>query len=222
MKKMWCITEITAEYRRRMYRILNLYAKPYNRSIPVVCFDETSKQLLSDSRKPIPMKPGSPEKYDYEYKREGTCNIFTAVEPKAGKHYVKVTDHRKRKDFALFMKWLILTKYKRAKRVMIVLDNLNTHFVKSFQETFSAKIVDKLLKKVSFVHTPKHASWLNMAEIEINMMSRECLGRNIGYQNEIAKEVAAWCRQNNIDKRKINWSFTKQKANRKLSKHYVS
>jgi hypothetical protein len=218
---MWCITKITAEYRKRMYRILNLYAKPYNQSFPVVCFDEKSKQLLSDSRKPIPMKPGSPEKYDYEYKRNGTCNIFTAVEPKAGKHYAKVTDYRKRKHFAIFMKWLILTKYRKAKKVMIVLDNLNTHFVKSFQETFSPKIATKILKKVSFIYTPKHASWLNIAEIEINMMSRECLKNNIGYQHEIVKVVDAWTRQNNIESRKINWSFTKQKADRKLSKHYV-
>ena len=219
---MWCITEITAEYRKRMYGILNLYAKPYDKRFPVVCFDEKSKQLLSDSRKPIPMKPGSPEKYDYEYIRNGTCNIFTAVEPKAGKHHIKVTDHRKRIDFAYFMRWLILTRYKSAKKVKIVLDNLNTHFVRSFQETFSPEIVDRIMKKTTFVYTPKHASWLNMAEIEINMMSRECLSRNIGSQDEIINEVAAWCDQNNYDKRKINWSFTKQKADRKLSKYYVS
>jgi hypothetical protein len=219
---MWCITEITAEYRKRMYGILNLYAKPYDKRFPVVCFDEKSKQLLSDSRKPIPMKPGSPEKYDYEYIRNGTCNIFTAVEPKAGKHHIKVTDHRKKIDFAYFMRWLILIRYKSAKKVKIVLDNLNTHFVKSFQETFSSEIVDKIMKKTTFVYTPKHASWLNMAEIEINMMSRECLSRNIGSQDEIINEVAAWCDQNNYDKRKINWSFTKQKADRKLSKYYVS
>jgi hypothetical protein len=120
------------------------------------------------------------------------------------------------------MRWLILTRYKSAKKVKVVLDNLNTHFVKSFQETFSPEIVNKIMKKTTFVYTPKHASWLNMAEIEINMMSRECLSRNIGSQNEIVKEVAAWCLQSNLDKGKINWSFTKYKADRKLSKHYVS
>jgi DDE superfamily endonuclease len=187
-----------------MYRILKLYAKPYDKRFPVVCFDEKSKQLLADSRKSIPMKPGSAEKYDYEYIRNGTCNIFTAVEPKAGKHHIKVTDHRKRQDFAQFMRWLILTRYKNAKKVRIVLDNLNTHFVKSFQETFPTGNVDKILKRTTFIYTPKHASWLNMAEIEINMMSRECLRRNIGSQNEIVNEIDAWCKQNNFDKRKIN------------------
>jgi DDE superfamily endonuclease len=219
---MWCITKITAEYRKKMYRILKLYAKPYDKRFPVVCFDEKSKQLLADSRKSIPMKPGSAEKYDYEYIRNGTCNIFTAVEPKAGKHHIKVTDHRKRQDFAQFMRWLILTRYKSARKVRIVLDNLNTHFVKSFQETFPPEIVDKILKRATFIYTPKHASWLNMAEIEINMMSRECLSRNIGSQNEIVNEIDAWCKQNNLDKRKINWSFTKHRADKILSKHYVS
>jgi hypothetical protein len=120
-----------------MYRLLSLYNKPYNPAIPVVCFDEKSKQLLEDSRTPIPMKPGQVKKYDYEYRRKGTCNIFVAVEPKAGNHFIKVTDQRTRKDFAEFMKWLIDKKYKQAKKVMIILDNLNTHFKKSFHETFS-------------------------------------------------------------------------------------
>ena len=216
------ITKITAEYRKRMYRILNLYAKPYDKRYPVVCFDEKSKQLLADSREPIPMKPGTAEKYDYEYIRNGTCNIFTAVEPKAGKHHIQVTDHRKRKDFAQFMRWLILTRYKSAKKIKIVLDNLNTHFVKSFQETFSPEIVDKIMKKTTFIYTPKHVSRLNMAEIEINMMSRECLSRNIGSHNEMVNEVNARSKQNNFDKRKIYWSFTKYKADQKLSKYYVS
>jgi len=219
---MWCIAKITAEYRKRMYKILNLYAKPYDERFPVVCFDEKSKQLLSDSRTSIPMKPGSPEKYDYEYKRNGTVNIFAAVEPKAGKHYARVTNQRKRKDFAHFMKWLILVKYKKAVKVMIVLDNLNTHYVKSFQETFTPEIVKEIMSKVKFIYTPKHASWLNIAEIEINMMSRECLMRNIGTIDEITKEVGAWCVQSNVEKKKIKWSFTKQKADSKLSKHYVS
>lgn len=219
---MWCITNITDEYRKRMYRILKLYAKPYDKRFPVVCLDEKSKQILADSRKPIPMKPGSPEKYDYEYVRRGTCNIFAAVEPKAGKHHVQVTDHRKREDFAKFMRWLILTRYKSAKKVNVVLDNLNTHFEKSFEETFSPAIVEKIMNKTTFVYTPKHASWLNMAEIEINMMSRECLSRNIGSKKEIVSETSAWCNQNNLDKRKIHWSFTKYKADKKLSKHYVS
>lgn len=219
---MWCIAEITPEYRKRMYEVLDLYNEPYDPLFPVVCFDEKSKQLLEDARKPIPLKPGGVLKVDYEYKRNGTCNIFAAVEPKAGRHHIKVTDCRKREDFAVFMKWLIEQRYSGATKVRIVLDNLNTHFEKSFYETFTAQETKKLLKKIRFVYTPKHASWLNMAEIEINIMDKECLDRNIGSKKELERELKIWCAQNNKEKRKINWSFTRKKADKKLSKHYVS
>ena len=148
---MWCITEITPEYRKRMYRILGLYAKPYDERYPVVCVDEKSKQLLEDSRPAIPMKPGSLAKYDYEYKRKGTCNIFVAVEPKAGKHHITVTDRRTKIDFAIFIKWLIAEHYVNAKRVYVVLDNLNTHFAKSFYEAFSPGEARQLLRKIRFI-----------------------------------------------------------------------
>ena len=205
-----------------MYRLLALYNKPYDPSYPVVCFDEKSKQLLEDSRTPIPMKPGSLMKYDYEYRRHGTCNIFVAVEPKAGKHHIKVTDTRTRTDFARFMKWLIVTKYRKAKRIMMVLDNLNTHFAQSFYETFPIDECERFLKRIKFVYTPKHASWLNMAEIEINLLDHECLGRNIGNRVYLENQVAVWANQNNLDQRRIFWSFTKYKADKKLSKYYVS
>ncbi len=219
---MWCITEITREYRKRMYRLLNLYNKPYDPEFPLVCCDEKSNQLLEDSRTPIPMKPGRAQKYDYEYRRNGTCNIFVAVEPKAGKHHIKVTDQRTRKDFALFIKWLLDDKYKQAKKVLLVLDNLNTHFKKSFSETFSVEECTRLLKRVKFIYTPKHASWLNMAEIEINLLQQECLNRNIGNRCELEKQVNAWCNENNEETRKIYWTFTRYKADKKLSKYYVS
>jgi len=219
---MWCITKITQEYRKRMYRLLDLYNKPYDPKIPVICFDEKSKQLLEDSRTPIPMKPGSVKKYDYEYRRNGTCNIFVAVEPKAGKHHIQVTDHRKRKDFAQFVKWLIDKKYKKVKKIKMVLDNLNTHFKKSLYETFSKKECNRLLKRITFIYTPKHASWLNMAEIEINLLDHECLDRNIGNRQELERQVDTWCVQNNLARRKINWSFTRYKADKKLSQYYVS
>ena len=205
-----------------MYRLLALYNKPYDPSYPVVCFDEKSKQLLEDSRTPIPMKPGSLMKYDYEYRRHGTCNIFVAVEPKAGKHHIKVTDTRTRTDFARFMKWLIVTKYRKAKRIMMVLDNLNTHFAQSFYETFPIDECERFLKRIKFVYTPKHASWLNMAEIEINLLDHEYLGRNIGNRVYLENQVAVWANQNNLDQRRIFWSFTKYKADKKLSKYYVS
>ena len=205
-----------------MYRLLNLYNRAYDPKFPVVCFDEKSKQLLDDSRTPIPMKPGRVQKYDYEYRRNGTCNIFVAVEPKAGKHYIKVTDHRTRKDFALFIKWLIDEKYKQAKKVLMVLDNLNTHFKKSIYETFSVQECIRLLKRVKFIYTPKHASWLNMAEIEINLLQQECLNRNIGNRCDLEKQVNAWCNESNEETRKIYWTFTRYKADKKLSRYYVS
>jgi len=219
---MWCISEITPEYRKRMYRILGLYAKPYDERYPVVCVDEKSKQLLEDSRPSIPMKPGSLAKYDYEYKRKGTCNIFVAVEPKAGKHHITVTDRRTKIDFAFFMKWLIVEHYANAKRVYVVLDNLNTHFAKSFYEAFSLGEAKQLLRKIRFIYTPKHASWLNMAEIEINLLEQECLSRNIGNRQKLEKEIRVWSEENNYQKRKIYWSFTKYKADKKLSNYYVA
>ena len=222
LKRMWCITAITKEYRERMYRILDLYKESYKKNFPVICFDEKSKQLLEDSRKPIKLKPGSTEKIDYEYKRNGTCNIFAAVEPKAGRHIVKVTDQRTRSDFAMFMKELVDKEYKEATQIRIVLDNLNTHFEKSFYETFSKREANRVLKKIQFIYTPKHASWLNMAEIEINMMDKECLDRNIETKQKLSEELNAWCKQKNQDKQKIHWRFTKSKANKKLSKHYIS
>lgn len=205
-----------------MYKVLDIYKEPYNRGFPVICFDEKSKQLLEDSRKPIPLKPGSIAKYDYEYKRNGTCNIFAAVEPKAGRHFIKVTGQLTRQDFARFIRWLVDKKYRHAKTIRIVMDNLNTHFEKSFYETFSKQESRRILKRIQFVYTPKHASWLNMAEIEINMIQKECLSRNIGNREKLSAELQAWSNQNNKDKRKIYWRFTREKADKKLSKYYVS
>ena len=219
---MWCITAITPEYRERMYRILDLYKEKYNKQYPMICFDEKSKQLLEDSRKPIPLKPGSPLKCDYEYKRHGTCNIFAAIEPTAGRHFIKVTDRRAKSDFAVFIKDIVEKEYKEAIKVRIVLDNLNTHFEKSFYEVFSNRQAIRILNRIQFVYTPKHASWLNMAEIEINMMNKECLDRNIKSRKLLENELRAWSNQNNIEKRKIKWSFTREKADEKLSKYYVS
>jgi hypothetical protein len=219
---MWCISEITPEYQKRMYTVLDLYKEAYNKDFPVICFDEKSKQLLEDARTSIPMRPGRAEKTDYEYKRNGTCNIFAAVEPKAGKHFIKVTDHRTRIDFAEFIKDLVENNYKKATKIRIVLDNLNTHFEKSFYEAFSVQKAKKLLKRIQFIYTPKHASWLNIAEIEINMMDVECLDRNIRSKEQLEKELETWSRINNEEKRKIHWRFTSKKADKKLSKYYVS
>lgn len=204
-----------------MYKLLDLYARKYNVQYPVVCVDEKSKQLIEDVRKPIAMKPGSPEKYDGEYKRNGTQNIFVAVEPLAGKRYIKVTDQRKKTDFAKYVKELI-SLYPNAKKILLVTDNLNIHFSNSFYETFSEKEAESILNKIKFFYTPKHGSWLNMAEIEINMMDKECLDRRIGQKEILKNEIAAWAKQRNKEKIKINWTFTKKKADEKLSKYYVA
>ena len=204
-----------------MYDLLNLYGYAYNAQYPVVCMDEKSKQLLEDKRRIIPMKPGSPEKYDGEYKRMGTQNIFVAVEPLAGKRYIKVTEQRKKVDFAQFIKELA-TFYPEAKKIRLVADNLNTHFESSFHETFNVREADALLEKIEFHYTPKHGSWLNMAEIEINIMDRECLSRRIGQKNILKKEIALWAKQRNKERKKITWTFTKKKADKKLSKYYVA
>ncbi len=218
---MWCIAEITLEYRERMYRLLDLYEEQYDPKRPVVNVDEKSKQLIEDIRKPIRMKPGSVAKHDYEYKRNGTRNIFVAVEPKAGKRIITVTRTRKKNDFANFVRDLVKNEYGQATEIRMVLDNLNTHFEKSFYETFSKKEAKELLDKITFCYTPKHGSWLNMAEIEINIMERECLGKKIGSEKLLKQRIKAWAKERNKEKKKINWTFTRQDADRKLSKHYA-
>jgi hypothetical protein len=219
---MWCIQEITQEYRDRMYALLNLYKQDYNKFQPVICVDEKSKQFLEDSRKPIAMQPGSPCRYDYEYKRKGTCNLFVAVEPKGGNRIVKVTKTRTKPDYAHFIKELLEKHYPEATSIKLVSDNLNTHFATSFYETFSKKQANKLLERIEFYYTPKHASWLNMAEIEINVMDRQCTGGRIESQREMKKEVNAWVRKRNRNKKMIEWKFTRQDADKKLSNHYVA
>ena len=184
---MWCIANITPEYRKRMYDLLNLYEKPYNSKYPVVCIDEKSKQLIGENRTPIPMKPGSPGKYDYEYKRNGTRNIFVAVEPKAWKRKIQVTRRRTKKDFAKFVQELIKD-YSGATKIHIVLDNLNTHFESSFYETFDKKEAKRILKRIVFHYTPKHASWLDMAEIEINVLSNQCIAGRISTEEQLIKQ----------------------------------
>src|SRR5438034_3286334 len=219
---MWCIQEITSDDRERMYRLLNLYKQLYDPLLPVICIDEKSKQLLEDSRRPIPAKPGSQEKYDYEYKRKGTCNIFLAVDPKGGLRYVKVTDTRAKADFAYFIKDLVNIHYPGAKYIRIVLDNLNTHFIGSLIETFGKREANKLMKRVQFIYTPKHASWLNMAEIEINIMDRQCTGGRIESQEKLVSDLYVWSKYRNRNRKSIEWKFTRQDADKKLSRHYVA
>lgn len=219
---MWCIARLNEEYRTRMYGLLDLYAVPYREREPVVCIDEKSKQLLKDMRTPLPLKPGVAAKQDYEYKRAGTCNLFVAVEPKGQRRIVEVTARRTKVDFVDFVGRLLKAVYARAAKVHLVLDNLNTHFRSSFEEVLGHKAAAVLLRRIEFHYTPKHASWLNMAEIEIGILERQCLGRRLKDQVTITLEVAAWQRRRNADHCGIVWSFTRQDADQKLGRHYVS
>lgn len=220
---MWCIGRITVEYRERMYDLLGLYAKPYDTNEPVVCVDEKSKQLLEQTRRPLPATaPGRIAKEDYEYKRAGTRNLFVAVEPKAGHREVAVTRRRTKQDFVEFVQHLAGKVYAQVRKLHIVLDNLNTHFRASFEEVMGAPAAAVFLARVEFHYTPKHASWLNMAEIEIGILDRQCLGRRIGDEARLCSEVQAWEQRRNEARRRIDWKFTRQDADQKLSRHYVT
>lgn len=219
---MWCIGALSDEYRQRMYALLELYARPMSLAEPVICIDEKSLQLIGDSRERLPMAAQSPAKQDYEYVRNGTTNLFVAVEPKGGKRVVSVTAHRGKADFVAFISKLLTGAYAKARRIHLVLDNLNTHFRKCFDDVLGLQAANKLLRRVEFHYTPKHASWLNMAEIEIGILARQCLDRRIPNCNALQTEVDAWQQARNAQRRTIEWSFTRQDADRKLGRHYVS
>lgn len=219
---MWCIGRITAEYRDRMYALLALYGRAYSEKEPVVCVDEKSKQLLRQTRATIAGQPGQCAREDYEYRRAGTRNIFVAVEPKGRYRCVAVTARRTKVDFVAFVKNLLETVYQTAVTVHLVLDNLNTHFRKAFVDVLGETAAAALLSRVEFHYTPKHASWLNMAEIEIGIMDRQCTGQRIATAELLQRELAQWQERRNAAGRGIEWKFTRQDADRKLSRHYVS
>jgi hypothetical protein len=211
---MWCIGRITAEYRERMYDVLALYAKPYDVQEPVICLDEKSKQPLAAS-------PGHLAREDYEYRRAGTRNLFVAVEPKGGRRVVEVTRQRTKPDFVGFVQSLVNGVYASARRIHVVLDNLNTHFRASFEQVLGVEMAGEFLARIEFHYTPKHASWLNMAEIEIGILDRQCLGRRIGSEHYLKDEVKAWEQRRNEAGCRIEWTFTRQDADQKLARHYV-
>ena len=219
---MWCIGKLTEEYRRRMYDLLGLYAKPLRCDEPVICIDEKSLQLLGHSRAPLPMAAHAACKQDYEYKRNGTANLFVAVEPKAGQRVVSVTEQRTKVDFVAFVGDLLSRAYATARRAHLVLDNLNTHFRKCFDDVLGKRAAALLLRRVEFHYTPKHASWLNMAEIEIGILSRQCLDRRIPSRQLLRSQVDAWQQARNALRKTIEWTFTRQDADHKLGRHYAS
>ncbi len=220
---MWCIGVLTEEYRQRMYALLELYARPLSKTEPVICIDEKSLQLIAHSRAALAMTAAhGATKQDYEYVRNGTTNLFVAVEPKGGQRIVEVTEQRGKIDFVAFVGDLLTHAYAKARRVHLVLDNLNTHFKKSFEDVLGKRAAAKLLRRVHFHYTPKHASWLNMAEIEIGILSRQCLDRRIPSRQLLQSEVNAWQEARNDQERTIQWKFTRQDADQKLGRHYVS
>jgi hypothetical protein len=202
-----------------MEQVLDIYERPYDPEYPVVCFDERPCQLLGDILMPIPMKPGRVERQDYEYKRNGTCAVLMAVEPLAGFRNVNVSAQRTKKDYAEFMKSLAAS-YPDAKKIVLVQDNLNTHNPSSFYETFPAAEAFALAQRFEMVYTPKKASWLNMAEIELSALSKQCLDRRIAEMKILAAEVNSWTKRRNRVKARISWNFTKNDARKKLSRLY--
>jgi len=206
---MWCIPKLDAKYIARMNDLLELYAKPQDPEEPVICLDEKSKQLIEDVRLCLPVAPGHGKRVDHHYKRNGTRNIFVAVEPKAGRRIIQVTQRRKREDYAQFLAE-VLAQYPAAKKVHVVHDNLNIHSPEKLPEFF-CKTPD-LLKKAVFHPTPVHASWLNQAEIEIGAMDRQCLDRRIPDEVTLQQEVDAWTDERNQRGVKIRWTFTREKA----------
>ena len=219
-KKMWCIPKVDAEFVARMEDVLDLYAEEPDEKRPVVCFDETPRQLIGEARVPVAAKPGKTARFDYEYVRNGTANVFMFVDVNRPWRHAKVTDRRTCADFAECMRELVDVHYPGAERVRVVMDNLSTHSAAALYETFDAVEARRILRRLEIHYTPKHASWLNMVEIEIGVMVSQCLDRRIPRKEILVKEVKAWERRRNRDKARINWLFTVDRAREKLGRAY--
>ena len=203
-----------------MEDVLSLYEEPYDAKRPVVCFDEKSVQLVAETRVPSAVRPGRPQRYDYEYERKGTANIFMAVEPLGARRYVKATERRTKVDFAHQMQTLLDVHYPEAECIRLVCDNLNTHKPASLYEAFPPAEARRLLQRLEFHYTPKHASWLDMAEIELSVLSRECLDRRIPDKETLERETAAWQANRNQAGIPVKWRFTVQNARTALTDLY--
>jgi hypothetical protein len=223
LKKGWCLPEgPSADFVAAMEDVLEVYHRPYDANRPVVCMDEASKQLIAEVREPLPARPGSVAKQDSEYERRGTANLFMAVEPLAGKRTVQVTDRRTKVDWAQFIKFLLLTMYPEAAVVVLVMDNLNTHGIGSLYEAFDPATARALASRLEIHYTPKHGSWLNMAETELSILSRQCLDRRIESKDILTSEVATWQNNRNARQCTIDWQFTTADARIKLKRLYPS
>lgn len=205
-----------------MEDVLDLYAQPYDSRFPVVCFDESPYQLIGEVRQPCSSQPGKPQRYDYQYQRNGTCNLFMFFEPRAGWRHVEVTERRTKQDFAHCMQQLVDGYYPEAEVIRVVVDNLNTHTPAALYETFVAAEAHRLLQRLEFHYTPKHGSWLNMVEIEFSVLAGQCLQRRLPDKATVQREIAAWERQRNDAKATVQWRFTTDKARTKLLRLYPS
>ena len=202
-----------------MENVLEIYKRPYDEKYPVVCMDESPKQMIGETKTPIEAKPGSVEKFDYEYVRNGVCNIFMSNEPLSGKRYVKVTERKQKTDWAHFVEE-ISNQYPDAEKITLVMDNYDTHKPGSLYDTFPPQRAKEIWDRFEFVFTPKHGSWLNMAEIELNVLMGQCLSGRIPELEEIKSKVKAWQKARNNMNAKINWQFTTDKARIKLRRLY--
>ena len=203
-----------------MEDVLELYAEPCKPWQPVICFDERPCQLLADTRDPLPMRPGQPQRYDYEYERRGHCNLFIFCQPLAGWRHVKATQQRRKVDFAECMRELVDVHFPHAEVIRVVLDNLNTHTPAALYDAFSPAEARRILRKLHFHFTPKHGSWLNMAEIEISILSRQWLKQRVDSIERLQELASAWQQRRNAQKAKINWCFDVSKARTKLARLY--
>jgi transposase len=219
-KDMWCIPQVDSEYVARMEDVLDLYAETPDPKRPVVCFDESPTQLIGEAREPIPAEPGQLERYDCEYRRNGTVNLFVFLDVHRPWRKVKVTDRRTSRDFAECMRELVDVHHPEAERIRVVLDNLSTHSAGALYETFSPEEARRVLRRLEFHFVPKHASWLNMVEIEIGVLRRQCLERRIGERARLEAEIAAWERQRNNAGARIDWMFTTDRARAKMGRAY--
>jgi len=217
---MWCIPQVDGNYVARMEDVLDLYAEPPDPSRPVICFDESPTQLIGEVRLPIPARRGQAERYDCEYRRNGTVNLFVFLDVHRPWRKVKVTDSRTNRDFAHCMRDLVELHYPEAARIRVVLDNLSTHSAGALYEAFPAPEAHRLLQRLEFHYTPKHASWLNMVEIEIGVLRSQCLDRRIGERQHLIDEIAAWEQQRNAARARITWMFTTERARTKMARAY--
>jgi len=205
-----------------MEDILDVYQRPYDPLQPLVCMDEMSKPLIDETRVPLPVMPGQPEKYDYEYERKGVKNVFMVFEPLMGERHVSVTDHRTKVDWAKCIKDIVDTHYPEAAKITVIMDNLNTHRPSSLYQAFSPEEARRLLNKLEFHYTPKHGSWLNMAEIEFSALKRQCLDCRIPDQATLKQKVTEWEQARNVRAVKANWQFKTEDARIKLKRLYPS